>query len=83
MLRVSQPQLHNVLKGARKLHAPLADAMLLKFQTSILDLLSEAELAVLEERIAEGLRNGEKHRLQGLRKRPGSFRRDRSEWEAS
>lgn len=42
-LGVSQPQLHNVLKGARKLNIELADAMLAEFRISVLDLLSKEE----------------------------------------
>jgi plasmid maintenance system antidote protein VapI len=44
ILGISQPQLHNVLKGARKLHLALADQLLIKFGLTLLDLLSEHEL---------------------------------------
>lgn len=44
ILGISQPQLHNVLKGARKLHLTLADQLLVKFGLTLLDLLSEHEL---------------------------------------
>jgi hypothetical protein len=44
ILGISQPQLHNVLKGARKLHLALADQFLIKFGLTLLDLLSENEL---------------------------------------
>jgi hypothetical protein len=41
---VSQPQIHNVLKGARKLTSELADLLLTKLNISVHDLLHEAEL---------------------------------------
>ena len=44
VLGISQPQIHNVLKGARGLHRPLADLMLRKFQLTVADLLTEVEL---------------------------------------
>jgi plasmid maintenance system antidote protein VapI len=44
ILGVSQPQIHNVLKGARKLHFLLADRLLNKFSISALDLLNDGEL---------------------------------------
>jgi len=44
MLRVSQPQIHNVLKGARKLTPELADRILLCFGMSTLDLMDSSEL---------------------------------------
>jgi hypothetical protein len=43
LIGVSQPQLHNVLKGARPLKAKLADALLRHFQIELLDLLQEGE----------------------------------------
>ena len=48
MLGVSQPQLHNVLKGARKLNISLADAFLSRLQISMADLLRSAQAAVTE-----------------------------------
>lgn len=45
LLGVSQPQLHNVLKGARKLRPDLADRLMIKFNMGISDLLEAAELA--------------------------------------
>ncbi len=36
---ISQSQLHNVLKGKRKLQTPLADALLSRLGISVLDLL--------------------------------------------
>ena len=47
MLSISQPQLHNVLKGARKLTPALADHLLCKFDMSVLDLLESDELEEL------------------------------------
>jgi plasmid maintenance system antidote protein VapI len=44
LLGISQPQIHNVLKGARSLQPALADRMLLRFGITILELLSDAEL---------------------------------------
>ena len=44
LIGVSQPQLHNVLKGKRKLQAKLADRILQKFEISVLDLFHETEL---------------------------------------
>lgn len=44
MLRVSQPQIHNVLKGVRKLTPELADRILLCFGMSALDLMDSSEL---------------------------------------
>lgn len=44
ILAVSQPQIHNVLKGARKLQPELADRFMRKFGTTILQLFEDAEL---------------------------------------
>lgn len=43
LVGVSQPQLHNVLKGVRPLKGELADALLAHFQISLLDLLELEE----------------------------------------
>jgi len=43
LVGVSQPQLHNVLKGARPLKRELADALLAHFQISLIDLLEPAD----------------------------------------
>jgi hypothetical protein len=43
ILGISQPQLHNVLKGARGFRTPLADTILAKLRLSILDLLAPTE----------------------------------------
>ena len=44
LIGVSQPQLHNVLKGKRKLQTKLADRILQKFGLSVLDLFHQTEL---------------------------------------
>ena len=44
LIGVSQPQLHNVLKGKRKLQTKLADRILQKFEINVLDLFHETEL---------------------------------------
>jgi plasmid maintenance system antidote protein VapI len=45
VLGVSQPQLHNVLKGARPLKPAFADCLLEQFDIGILDLVQRAELS--------------------------------------
>lgn len=50
VLGVSQPQLHNVLKGARPLKPEFADCLFKHFEIGVVDLLSGAEMAArLEE----------------------------------
>jgi plasmid maintenance system antidote protein VapI len=50
VLGVSQPQLHNVLKGARPLKPEFADCLCKHFEIGVVDLLSGAEMAArLEE----------------------------------
>jgi hypothetical protein len=44
-LQVSQPQIHNVLKGVRKLTPELADRILQSFEMTVLDLLGSSEIA--------------------------------------
>jgi plasmid maintenance system antidote protein VapI len=44
ILGISQPQIHNVLKGARKLNPELADRLLEKLGINITDLLMNPEL---------------------------------------
>jgi len=44
LIGVSQPHIHNVLKGKRKLQTELADRIMRRFNISILDLFQEAEL---------------------------------------
>lgn len=54
VLGVSQPQLHNVLKGARPLKPEFADCLLKHFEIGAIDLLSQAELSArIEELKAE------------------------------
>jgi hypothetical protein len=51
MLGISQPQMHNVRKGVRRLSVSLGDCILAKFGISILDLLEEGEvMEALDER---------------------------------
>ena len=66
-LGVSQPQLHNVLKGARKLRVELADELLAEFRISVLDLLTKEERA-LPGAVPENLLISETGRLRLLRK---------------
>jgi plasmid maintenance system antidote protein VapI len=44
LIGISQPQIHNVLKGKRKLQTALADRIMKRFEISVLDLFCEAEL---------------------------------------
>lgn len=44
VLEISQPQLHNVLKRARKLQPKLADRLMDKLDLSVLDLLYTEEI---------------------------------------
>lgn len=44
LIGISQPQVHNVLKGKRKLQVQLADRIMHKFDITVLDLLYETEL---------------------------------------
>jgi len=54
VLGVSQPQLHNVLKGARPLKPEFADCLCKHFEIGVVDLLSRAEMvARIEEMEAE------------------------------
>ncbi len=53
ILSISQPQMHNVLKGARKMNHDLADRFLLRFGMSVVQLLEQAELT--EELVARPL----------------------------
>lgn len=45
VLGVSQPQLHNVLKGVRPLKPDFADCLMRQFEIGILDLVDHAEMA--------------------------------------
>lgn len=49
---LSQPHLHNVLKGARRLSAPLADQLLRRLRLSLLDLLTAEERAACPQAYA-------------------------------
>lgn len=44
LIGVSQPQIHNVLKGKRKLQTELADRIMQKFDLGVLDLFHQTEL---------------------------------------
>ncbi len=44
MMGISQPQIHNVLKGARKLRPEIADRLIAALKMALLDLLETAEL---------------------------------------
>ena len=45
ILEISQPQMHNVLKGARKMHVDLADRLLSKLDLSVTQLFEADELS--------------------------------------
>ena len=45
MLGISQPQMHNVLKGARKLRPELADRLAASLEITVADLFETAELS--------------------------------------
>lgn len=45
LLGISQPQMHNVRKGIRRLSVDLADRMMAKLNILLLDLMEEAELS--------------------------------------
>ncbi len=81
-LGVSQPQLHNVLKGARKLQIELADAMLAEFRISVLELLTKEESA-LQGGATRSLLLPETGRLRLLRKHPVSLISNPPKREAS
>ncbi len=70
-LGVSQPQLHNVLKGARTLRIELADALLTEFRICVLDLLTKEERA-LQCGVSGARLFSETGRLRLLRKQPAS-----------
>lgn len=53
ILGISQPQIHNILKGARKLRPEVADRLIAKFEMSALDLLECDDLREhLDSRVA-------------------------------
>ncbi len=45
LVGISQPQIHNVLKGARKLNVELADRLLSTFNLNLVGLLQDEEIA--------------------------------------
>jgi plasmid maintenance system antidote protein VapI len=45
---ISQPHLHNVLKGVRALSPPMADLLLRHLHITLLDLLEANEVAALQ-----------------------------------
>jgi plasmid maintenance system antidote protein VapI len=45
LLGISQPQIHHVLKGTRRLQPEFADRVMTRFGVTVLDLLLEAELS--------------------------------------
>jgi hypothetical protein len=44
IIGISQPQTHNVLKGARRLRPELADRLIAAFEVGVLDLIESTEL---------------------------------------
>jgi plasmid maintenance system antidote protein VapI len=44
VLRISQPHLHNMLKGVRRINVELGDRLMVKFRISVLDLITEEEM---------------------------------------
>jgi hypothetical protein len=68
LIGASQPQLHNVLKGARPLKQGLADALLKHFQIGLLDLVRDCELCSRKPREAppDGIDREEHMRLKVL-----------------
>jgi transcriptional regulator with XRE-family HTH domain len=46
LLGISQPQIHHVLKGTRRLQPEFADRIMARFGVSVLDLLQEEELSM-------------------------------------
>lgn len=55
ILQISQPHLHHLLKQSRKLHADLADKLMLRLGLSILDLLDNSEVSAEFNSRREGL----------------------------
>jgi plasmid maintenance system antidote protein VapI len=50
ILGISQPQIHNVLKGARKLHGDLADRLLAMLGLSVVELFQDEEVQEHQQR---------------------------------
>jgi len=79
ILGVSQPQIHNVLKGARKLQWDLADRLIADLGIKLLDLWNDDEL-VIHERAQRLALQASKPYMQIPRKQPGhEFRITRGE----
>ncbi|HTU45972.1 MAG TPA: hypothetical protein VMF91_12965 [Bryobacteraceae bacterium] len=70
ILGVSQPQIHNVLKGARKLQWDLADRLIIDLRIKLLDLWDDDELVVDERTQRLSLQTSAPH-TQIPRKQPG------------
>jgi transcriptional regulator with XRE-family HTH domain len=81
---ISQSQLHNVLKGARRLQTSLADAFLIHFEISLLDLLNSEELQSSKSRSSKNISSSDLIELRLLRKYPSiSLTRESPKREAS
>lgn len=92
LLGVSQPQLHNVLKGARRLNPDLADRMMARLGVTALELLevAELEIALAMHRneqswlhfsaMPESSASEEGERLSRIRRPPAASSRERR-WE--
>ena len=51
---ISQPQVHNILKGARNLTPEAADRLLSRLEMTVLDLLTPADLESLNSGVSSG-----------------------------
>lgn len=92
LLGISQSQIHNVLKGARTLHADLADRILAKLGLTAQQLLdvSELELGVTLQRESQSWRGRghnwkhpdatERERLHDLKKPPAANAARAARW---
>jgi transcriptional regulator with XRE-family HTH domain len=83
LLGISQPHLHNVLKGARHLQLPLADAFLAFFRISVGDLLSNEELRDFSSGVSARYSAADMARFRLIRKQPVAEGRLSSKREAS
>lgn len=81
LLGISQPQIHNVLKGARKLSVELADRLLWAFGLTLIDVLQDEEIA--QEHAARQIAAGQFVRVpappppEAPRKQPGQATQSR------
>gem|GEM_PF-6839847 len=83
ILRISQPHLHNVLKGVRHLSVELADRLMLKLGISVMDLIPENEMRnFLGEFIAQAPAESAKRKKPPL-KSDRREREDRTPWKDS